>query len=86
MVATARPARAKLQQLLLHIGGNVGVAGVLHVAPVDAEGGQALLVVAGQHGRQVDRAGPLGAVEAPHRLGDQRVHVHRFASRSTSRA
>ena len=59
-------------------GGIVAVARVLHVAAVDAERRQALLGVRREHRREVDRAGPLGAVEAPDRLGRERVHVHRL--------
>ncbi len=69
IVATASPARAKRSSFSSHVRGDGGVADVLHVAPVDAEGRQALLVVGGQHRREVDGAGALGAVEAPDRLG-----------------
>ncbi len=72
-----RQARArKFEQLFLAILGDGKVADVQHVVAVDAKGGQALLVVRRQHGRQVYRAGPLGAVEAVDGLLRQRVHVH----------
>ena len=38
-----------------------------------------------QHRGQVDRAGPLGAVEAPDRLLGQRVHIHRFGAVAPAR-
>ena len=59
---------------------NLGIGGVLHIAPVDAERGQSLLGVGGEHRRQIDRAGPLGAVESPDRLLGQGIHVHRFGA------
>jgi len=68
------------QQLLLHVPRDGAVAEVLHVVPVDAVGRQALLVVPGQHRRQINRARPLGAVEAPDGLGHERVHVHRLGA------
>ena len=52
---------------------------------VNAEGGQALLVVGGEHGGEIDRAGPFGAVVTPDSLRDQRVHVHRFAAITPAR-
>ena len=55
-----------------------GVARVLHVVAVDAEGRETFLGVCRKHSGQVDRAGTLGAVESPHRFGRERVHVHRF--------
>ena len=61
------------------------VAGVLHVAAVDREGGQTLLVVRRQRRREIDRAGPLGAVEAPDRLRPQRVHVDGLAAVAPAR-
>ena len=61
-----------------HVGGNLRGVLVLHVAAVDAEGGQSLLGVPGQHGGQVDRPRPLSAVETPDGLGQQRIHVHGF--------
>jgi hypothetical protein len=36
--------------------------------------------MAGQHGGEIDRAGPLGAVEAPNGLGHRWVHVHGLAA------
>jgi len=64
------------QQLLLHICGDFRVPCILHIAPVDAESGQALLVVVGQNRSQVDCAWAFSAVEAPDGLGCQRVHIH----------
>ena len=61
------------------------VAGVLHVATVDREGGQTLLVVRRQRRREIDRAGPLGAVEAPDRLRPQRIHVDGLAAVAPAR-
>ena len=80
MVAAARPGPREPEELLLHVGRDGRVAGILHVAPVDAEGGQALLAVAGEHCREIDGARALGAVEAPDRLGHERVHVHRLGA------
>jgi hypothetical protein len=68
------------QDLLRHVLRDGVVAAVLDVAAVDAERGQALLGVAGQHGRQVHRTRALGAVEAPDRLRAQGVHVHGLAA------
>ncbi len=68
------------QQLAAHVLGNRAVVLVLHVAAVDAEGGQALLGVAGQCRRQVHRPGALGAVEAPHRLGHDGIRVHHLGA------
>ena len=70
------PGPGELQELLLHVGGDAGVAAVLHVPAVDAERGQALLRVRGEDCREVDRARPLGAVEAPDRLRGEGIHVH----------
>ena len=80
IVATARPERTKLEDLLANVGGNRRVVLVLHVAAVDAESGQAFLVVSGQHGGEINGAGPLGSVESPNGLGRQRIHVHRFGA------
>ncbi len=66
------------EKFLTHIGGDVGLVPVLHVAAIDAERRQALLVVPGQDGGQIDGPRPLRAVKAPYGLGQQRVHVHRF--------
>ena len=84
-MATARPARANAEDFFLHVGGNRFVAAVLHVAAVNAESRQSLLRVAGQHGGEINRAGPLGAVETPHGLGNDRVHVHRLAAVTPAR-
>ncbi len=64
------------ENLVAHVAGDGGVVGVLHVATVDSERRHPLLGVRRQHGGQVHRSRPLGAVEAPHRLGQRRVHVH----------
>ena len=45
---------------------------------VNAESGQALLGMRGQHRGQIHGARTLGAVEAPHGLGGEGVHIHRF--------
>ena len=66
----------KAQQLLGYIIGNGVVGGVLHVVAVDAEGGQPLLCVRGEHGSQVDGSRALRAVEAPYGLGVVGIHVH----------
>ena len=71
---------AEAEQLFGHVDGNFGVVEVLHVATVDAEGGQALLRVCGKHGGKIDRTGALGAVKAPNALDRVRVHVHRFGA------
>ena len=73
------------QELFLHVGGDRGIAGVLHVTAVDRESRQALLVVRGERGGQIDGARTLGAVEAPDRLRTQRVHVDRFAAVAPAR-
>ena len=71
----ARPGEA--EDLLGDVGGDgLGVLQVLDVAAVDAEGGQALLVVGREDSREIDGAGPVGAVEAPDGLTVERVHVH----------
>ena len=54
------------------------VANVLHVMAINGESRQTLLGVRSQHSRQIHRAGPLGAVEAPHRLNGLRIHVEGF--------
>ena len=68
------------QQLLRHVRRDRGVVGVLHVVAVDRKDGQIPLRVGGHGRREVDRAGALGAVEAPDRLDGQRVEVHRLAA------
>ena len=83
LAAQDRGGEARLreaQDLGLDVVGDRAVAGVLDVAPVDAEGRQALLGVRREDRGEVDRARPLGAVEAPDRLGRQRVHVHRLGA------
>ncbi len=74
--ASAREA----QEALLHVRWDGAVVRILHVPPVDAEGGQPFLGVGGQHRGQVDGAGPLRPVEPPHGLRDERVHVHRLGA------
>ena len=63
------------QQLRLHVVGNGVVADVLHVVPVDAEHGQALLRGGSQRGGQEHGARTLGAVEAPDGLDGVGIHV-----------
>ena len=72
----ARPSEA--EELLLDVVRDDPVARVLDVAAVDPEGRQALLRVGGEDGREVHGARSLRAVEAPDRLGRERVHVHRL--------
>ena len=66
---------AEAQQFLAHVGRDGPVVEVLHVASVDAEGGQPLLVVARKRRGEVDGSRTLRAVEAPDGLGHERVHV-----------
>jgi hypothetical protein len=66
------------QNFLLHVGGNFFVARVLDVLPVNPEGRQAFLRMAGQHRSKINRSRTLGAVETPHGLGGQRVGIHRL--------
>ena len=66
------------QDLLAHVIRDLLVPAVLHVVPVDAERGQALLRVAREDRGEINRARPLRAVEAPHSLGRERVGVHRL--------
>ena len=68
---------AEPQELLPDVGGDIGdLVQVLDVMAVDAEGGQALLGVGGQHRGQIHRAGALGAVEAPDALDGHGIDVH----------
>ena len=66
----------KAQNFLSHVGGNRIIVQVLYVVAVDAEGGQSLLGVGGQHGSQIDGTRPLSSVEAPHGFRVVRIHVH----------
>ena len=67
---------AEAEQLFLHVCRNFGCGCGLDVMPVNAECRQSLLRVRGKDGGKIDRAGALGAVEAPDRLDGVRVHVH----------
>ena len=64
------------EQFFLHVPGDLGVGGGLHILAINAEGGEALLGVAGEHGGEVNRPRALGAVETPHRLGSVGIHIH----------
>ena len=64
------------QQLDAHVLGDARILLVLHVPAVDAKSGQSLLGIAREGGGEVDRARPLGAIEAPDRFGQQRIRVH----------
>ena len=64
-----------VQQALADGVGDGVVVGVLDLLAVDAEGGDAELRVAGERRGQVDRAGALGAVEAPDGVRHGAVHV-----------
>ena len=70
----------KVEELIDDIGRDVGVAGFLHVFAVDAKGGEAFLGMTRKRGGEVNRAGALGAVKAPNRLGAVWIHVHRFGT------
>ena len=67
---------AETQQLLLHVLRNGSVVRLLHIMTVDAESRKPLLGMGGQHGCQINRAGTLRSVEAPHALYGLRLHVH----------
>ncbi len=71
-----QPGPGELQEPLANVLGEGVVAGVLDVLPVDRKGRDALLGIAGQHGSEIDRSGPLRAVEAEHRMRHVGVHVH----------
>jgi hypothetical protein len=43
------------------------------------------LRVTGEHRREIDRARPLRAVEAPHRLRGEGIHVHGFRTIAPAR-
>ena len=58
----------------------MGIAGILHVSPVNLVGGQPFLVMGRHHRRQVDRPGAFGAVKAPDRFGDEGIHIHGFGT------
>ncbi len=73
-------AAREAQDLFLHVGGDAAHVRVLHVPPVNGEGGQPALCVQRHGGGEVHRAGALGAVESPHRFYGERVDVHRFAA------
>ena len=70
----------KIEELIDDISGDVGIAGFLHVFAVDAKGGEAFLGMTCERGGEVNRAGALGAVKAPDRLGTVWIHVHRFGT------
>ena len=61
------------------------VVEVLHVVAIDAECGQTLLCVGGEHGSQIDGSRALRSVEAPHRLRIVRIHIHRFRAVAPAR-
>ena len=73
-------AACEAEDLLLDVGGNRRVVHVLNIVTVNRERGKSALCVRSHDGGEVDRAGALGAVEAPDRLGCQRVKVHRLAA------
>ncbi len=56
------------------------ISSLLDIATVYSESWQALLCVGCENGGQINRAGALGAVEAPHGLGRVRFHIHRFGA------
>ena len=64
------------QDLFGDVVGDLLFIGVLDVVTVNAERGQALLGMRGEHGGQIDGAGTFRAVEAPDRLDGMRIHVH----------
>ena len=69
---------AEAQDLLGDVLGDLSRGGFLHVAAIDTERRQALLGVGGQNAGEVNRAGALGAVEAPDGLDGVLFHVHGF--------
>ncbi|MPM64699.1 hypothetical protein SDC9_111587 [bioreactor metagenome] len=68
------------EQFFAHVFRNGGIGGVLHVAPVNTKRRKSLLRMGRQHRREINRAGPLGAVESPHRLLGKRIHIHRLGA------
>ena len=68
----------KAKDLLPDVFGNGCVPRILNIPSVDTKGGQSLLVMGREHRSQIDRTGPLRAIEPPHRLGHQRIHIHGF--------
>ena len=62
------------------IGGDGIIGQVLHVVTIDAEGGQSLLGMGGEHGGQIDGSRALRAVESPYGLRIVGVHVHRLGA------
>ncbi len=73
------------QEFVLNVRRYGAVVGVLDVLAVDPERGNALLVVAGEGGGEIDGAGALGSVKTPDRLGDEGGHVDRFRSVAPAR-
>ena len=64
------------QNLFSHIGRDAVVFEVLHIMTIDAECGQALLCMGGQHGSEIHGTGTFCTIESPHCFGIVRVHVH----------
>ena len=70
------PSLNKLKDFFLHINRDRGVAGILHIPPVDAKRGESFLVVGGECCSEIDGSGALGPVESPNRLWKEGIHVH----------
>ena len=76
---------AKAQKLFAHVGRDVSVVGILHVAAINAKCRTALLSMGGKHRSQINSARTLSAVESPHALDGERVHIHGFGAIAPAR-
>ena len=75
----------KTQNLFLHVLRNRGIVRFLHFVSVNAECGQAFLRVRCQNRSKIHRARAFRAVESPHRLDRERIHIHRFRAVAPAR-
>ena len=73
------------QNFLPDVRRNAAHVGIAHVAAVDGKRRQSALRVRGHDSRQIHRARPFGAVEAPHRFDRRGIQIHRLAAVAPAR-
>ena len=71
---------SEAQKFLFDIGRNGIVTRILHVPAVDTKSRQSLLGMRGKHGREIDSAWALSAIESPDRFRCERVGIHRLGA------
>ena len=76
---------SKAQEFFFDIGGNGGIARILHITAIDSKGGKSLLRVSGKNGGEIYSTGALGSIESPDRLRPKRFHVHGFGAVAPAR-